>query len=141
MTTDTHPYLKSIQAGLVYFIGVFALGFALGAIRLMLLVPTLGELLAVIVETPVILAACWLLCRRAIVRLQVPGSASARLLMGITAFALLMIAEFGLATLMFAETPAEYLAGFSSAAGLLGLLGQIVYGLFPLLQLRFPGEQ
>ena len=127
----------ALKAGLLYFLGVFALGFALGGIRLILLVPALGELLAVLIELPVILGLSWLLCARAIHKAQLAAQPRARLLMGAVAFVLLMLAEFLLARFMFAESTAEYLAGFATANRLLGLAGQILFALFPLLQLFF----
>ena len=127
----------ALQAGLLYFTGVFALGFALGGIRLVLLVPVFGEFLAVLIEVPVILSLSWLLCARAIEKIGLAALPGPRLLMGAVAFALLMLAEFLLARFMFGESTADYMAGFATAAGLLGLAGQIVFALFPLLQLPF----
>lgn len=131
---------NAVKAGLLYFAGVFALAFLLGGVRMMLLVPAIGELLAVLVETPVILGFAWLLCRRAIALLQVAPAASARLLMGGVALSVLLIAEVALAMLLFAESPQVFIAGLLTPAGLVGLAGQVVYGLFPLLQLRASGE-
>ncbi|GAB5498348.1 MAG: hypothetical protein PsegKO_06590 [Pseudohongiellaceae bacterium] len=130
----------ALKAGLLYFAGVFALGFLLGGARMMLLEPTVGDLMAVIIESPIILALSWLLCRRAIERLQVPAEVSARLLMGGVALTVLLAAEYILATLMFAESPAGFLRNWLTTAGLVGLGGQIVFALFPLLQLRLPGS-
>lgn len=121
----------------MYFAGVFALGFALGGIRLILLVPALGEFLAVLIEVPVILGLSWLLCARAIRKLQLAAQPWPRLQMGAVAFGFLMLAEFLLARFMFGESTAVYLAGFATAAGMLGLAGQIVFALFPLLQWLF----
>jgi len=127
-------FSAAIRAGLLYFAGVFALGFLFGGIRMMLLEPTLGDSLAVLVELPLILVLSWILCRRSIVRFQVSALWSARLLMGGVALAILLVAEFLLATLLFAESPGQFLGSLLTAAGLLGLGGQIVFALFPLLQ-------
>lgn len=125
----------ALRAGTLYFTGVFALGFLFGAIRLMFLVPTLGELVAVLVELPVILSMAWLLCSRAITRLNVSATPLARLVMGESAFLLLMLAEFVLATFGFGETPASYVSHWATLPGAIGLAGQIVFGLFPFLQM------
>lgn len=125
----------ALRAGALYFTGVFALGFLFGAIRLMLLVPSLGELVAVLIELPVILSMAWLLCARAITRLNVPATPAARLVMGESAFLLLMLAEFALAIVGFGETPASYVSHWTTLPGAIGLAGQIVFGLFPLLQM------
>ncbi len=140
MQKQDHMTATAFKAGLLYFAGVFALGFLLGGVRMMLLEPTVGDLLAVIIESPIILALSWLLCRRAIDRFQVAALVSARLLMGGVALTILLLAEYSLATLMFAESPADFLGNWLTAAGLVGLGGQIVFALFPLLQLRLPGS-
>ena len=44
-----------LKAGVLYFLGVFALGFILGAIRIFFLVPYSGPVVAVLVELPFIL--------------------------------------------------------------------------------------
>lgn len=123
-------------AGLAYFAIVFAAGFALGVLRVLVLVPHLGETLAVIIEGPVILAVSWLVCRSLITRLLVPRRATARLVMGATAFGLLMVAEAGLSMIGFGRSVTEHLGHYQTTPGLLGLLGQIAFALFPVIQLR-----
>ena len=46
---------------LAYWAGIFTLGFVLGAVRLLVLVPRLGVAGAVAAELPVMLGASWLL--------------------------------------------------------------------------------
>ncbi len=55
--------------------------------------------------------------------------------MGGTAFALLMLAELALA-LAFGLTLTQYLQSYATPAPQLGLAGQIVFGLLPLLRGR-----
>jgi hypothetical protein len=66
------------EAGALYAIIVFLIGFILGSIRVLLVAPRLGETIAVIIEAPVILAASWFVCRCCVKRLDVaatsPGS-------------------------------------------------------------------
>jgi hypothetical protein len=54
---------RAIEAGALYATMVFLMGFILGTIRVLLLVPRLGETIAVIVEAPIALAASWFVCR------------------------------------------------------------------------------
>ena len=54
-----NPLASSIKAGVAYAVTVFAIGFLLGTARVLLLAPRVGSTVAVLVETPVILAASW----------------------------------------------------------------------------------
>lgn len=125
---------RAINAGLLYFVGVFAAGFAFGGIRLMLVVPAVGETWAVVIETPFILGLSWLLCVRAIRKFQVDTRTQSRLLMGAVAFVCLLVAEYVLWTGMFANPPATFLPRYQTLSGLIGLFGQLLYAVFPLLQ-------
>ena len=124
----------ALAAGVRYFLIVFAVGFALGTVRTLVLVPRLGELAAVAFELPLMLAASWWMCDRLVRRLP-PGIAP-RITMGGTAFALLMAAEFAMSVWRFDRPPAAMLARFASAAGLLGLAGQVAFALMPLVVRR-----
>ncbi len=125
--------IPAIRAGALYFAAVFALGFLLGTIRVMALVPNLGEAAAVLLELPVMLAASWFLCGLVLSRIPVKPSPALRLLMGAVAFLLLMTAELVLGLLM-GNSLQGWLAGFSTLAGALGLSAQVLYALFPFWQ-------
>ena len=84
------PVFRATKTGAFYAIIVFVVGFILGTIRVLLLAPRLGETIAVIVEAPVILAASWFVCRWCVDRLDVRRTVSARSLMGLAAFLVLM---------------------------------------------------
>jgi hypothetical protein len=122
--------LKAVTAGLLYVAIVFAVGFALGTLRTLVVAPRVGEVAAVAIELPFMIGAAWLVCRR-LVRGVSPHIA-ARAVMGGVAFAVLMGLEFGLATVAFGQVPADFAARLRSPAGLLGLAGQIVFALLPL---------
>src|SRR5690348_6237733 len=51
--------LVSIIAGALYAAVAFLIGFIFGTLRLMVLVPVLGDLTAVLLELPLILLASW----------------------------------------------------------------------------------
>jgi hypothetical protein len=127
---------SAIKAGILYFVIMFAAGFVLGTLRVIVLLPFIGEIAAVALELPVMLAISWLACRRLATQFSVPAETPQRLAMGAVAFGLLMLAEFGLSVIGFNRSGAEYFALFLTTSGLLGLAGQIAFGLFPLLQLR-----
>lgn len=126
----------SFVAGFVYFALVFAAGFVLGGLRISLLEPRLGALGAVLAELPLMLAVSWLACGWTLRRFDVPGAVAARLVMGVTAFALLMAAELALAVFVFGESAGEFLAAVTAPAGAVGLAGQIAFALMPLARRR-----
>lgn len=121
------------RAAIVYFALVFVAGFVLGAIRVFQLAPRLGELPAVLIESPVMLCVSWLACGWSMRRFDVRGR-RAGLSMGVAAFALLMIAELALALFAFGRSPASYLSSYGAPAGAAGLVSQIAFGLIPLLR-------
>ncbi len=128
-----------MKAGFLYFAVVFAVGFVLGTIRVLLLSPHLGSTTAVMIELPIILAAAWFSCRWIILRLQVPRDSAARMVMGGVAFALTIAAELILGYFGFGRSVTEMLAAFATSDGALGLLGQIVFAVLPVAQLRAKG--
>ena len=87
---------RRTEAGALYAIIVFLIGFIPGTIRVLLLVPRLGETTAVIVEAPVMLATSWFVCRWCVDRFNVRRTVPACSLMGLVAFLVLMSAEVGL---------------------------------------------
>lgn len=130
MSKPTNP----IIAGMRYFLPVFVVAFAVGTLRTLVVAPRTGDLMAVGLELPLILAVSWAVCRR--VAKVVSPAAAARLLMGGTAFILLIGVEFAMAIWLFDRTPAMWLAGLGTPAGMLGLAGQIGFAVMPLLVRR-----
>jgi hypothetical protein len=125
---------RIITAALAYFVTVFGLGFALGALRVLVVIPRIGETAAVLLEVPVMLAASWIAAGWCVRRFAVPPAVSARLAMGFLAFALVMLAELALAVLLFGQSPARYFATYRHLAGAVGLAAQLGYALFPALR-------
>jgi hypothetical protein len=126
-----------IKAGLLYFAAVFAVAFLMGVLRVTVIAPRVGELGAVALEVPLILGLSWFVAGRLLQRwpLDLPG----RIAMGGFAFVVLMLAEFALATFLFGQTTADYLAAFAKPAGGLGLAGQIAFAVIPALRPQAKG--
>lgn len=131
---------NALKAGIAYFAAVFAAGFVLGTLRVLLLVPRLGEAAAVLIELPVILLVSWFVCRSLVGRFAVPALAQARLAMGGIAFALLMGAELALAVFVFDRSLAGHWQHYTTLSGSLGLAGQIAFAAFPYLQMKLRGR-
>jgi len=127
---------NTLKAAAAYFVPVFTIAFMLGAFRVTVLVPRLGEWLAVMMELPVMLTAAWFICRRVVRHFNVPAAAGPRLAMGGAAFALLMAVEFTLSVTVFGGTAGAFFTGLATPAGVLGLAGQMLFGLWPWWQGR-----
>lgn len=127
--------IRSATAGVVYFALVFGVGFVLGTLRVLFIVPRLGEFMAVIIELPIILTAAWIICDRISARLVVPRRWQTRLAMGAVAFVLLMLAELALSIALFGDTVAKHFAAYAAAPEAVGLAGQALFAAFPLIQI------
>ena len=127
---------RSFNAGLVYGLSVFALGFGLGVLRTVLLHPLVGEVWAVALEIPVMLAASWIICATLVHRMSVPPQWPDRLTMGVVALACVLVGEALVSVGLFERTLAEHLALYVTPRSALGLLAQIAFALIPLAQLR-----
>lgn len=123
-----------MRGGLVYALVIFAIGFALGTARVLLVAPRLGATIAVLLEAPFMLVASWRVSRRCIAHFKVSATARRRILMGLVALGTLTSAEIGLAALAFGQSPIGYLLNLESSAGAIGLGAQLAFASFPLLQ-------
>ena len=127
----------TVNAGATYFAVVFVLGFALGVLRVFVLAPEVGELGAVALELPVMLLASWMACGVLVDWFDVDPGFGDRAIMGGVAFVLLLAAEAGL-SLATGRSIGQHFATFADSAAQLGLMGQIAFALFPLIQGAWP---
>ncbi|MDA0302120.1 MAG: hypothetical protein O2822_06290 [Chloroflexi bacterium] len=124
----------ALRAGVAYTLLVFALAFVLGVVRVLFVAPRIGELAAVAIEVPITLTASWVIAPQLVRWFGVRSDRRERAAMGAAAFLLLMVLEWTLALLVFGQSVAETLAGYRTAAGILGLAGQVGFAFVPLLQ-------
>lgn len=120
-----------VKAATTYLLSVFAAAFVIGAVRVTLVAPRTGPLLAVALEVPLVLALSWVVAGRVLQRW--PLTAGQCLGLAFLSFALLMLLEL-LTALAFGQTTAQFLAGMTTPAGALGLAGQIGFALIPLVR-------
>lgn len=125
---------RAISAGAVYFLLVFAAGFALGTFRVLVLLPRVGELTAVLLELPVMLVVSWVCAGWLVGRFHVPRRVADRMVMGGVGFGLLMVAEWMLAVFVFDRPLAAQLAHYVTWPGAIGLAGQVAFGVMPVLR-------
>jgi hypothetical protein len=127
-----------LRAAMAYLGVVFAVAFCLGALRMLVVVPRIGEIPAVLIEVPLLLALSWVVAGAVLRRWPLPG-AGARAAMGGLAFAGLMALELALGRIAFGQPLAASLAALATPAGLIGLAGQLGFGLVPLLRPQASG--
>ncbi|QHL92025.1 hypothetical protein GVO57_14115 (plasmid) [Sphingomonas changnyeongensis] len=125
---------RAAQAGVTYFAGMFAIGFVLGTLRVLLLVPAIGEWGATLTELPVMLAVSWLYCGWLTRWLDVPERLGPRLQMGAVALTLLWIAEILLGICLFGRHLPQQILAMARGPGLAGLAAQIIFATFPFVQ-------
>lgn len=121
-----------LKPALLYFALTFAAGFVLGAVRMLIVVPRLGEVVAVLIEAPVILLTSYLTARWVLERFAPGAEGRRRIAIGMLAFAMLLSAELLMSWLR-GIGPREFGASLFKPAGAIGLAGQVLFALFPLL--------
>jgi hypothetical protein len=127
--------MNVVRAGSAYFALIFSLGFVLGTVRVLTVIPRIGEFAATLVEIPLILTASWFVSGWLIRRMQIAPDTRSRLLMGAAAFGLAMIAE-PLLGLSFGRSLSDQWSALLRPAGLAGLAGQALFGLMPWIRLH-----
>jgi len=124
----------ALKGGVGYFAIVYVLGFLLGTIRVLLLVPRTGEPVSVLLETPIILGASWIAARWCANRFSVPATPVPRLAMGGVAFALLLAGEIAVSTFVFGRAWQNTAALYQTPPAIIGLAAQAVFAFLPLTQ-------
>ena len=124
-----------IRASFLYFVLVMGAGFLLGSVRVLFVVPHLGERWAELAEMPimaiVIFVAAGYILRR-YPEVQTRGRA---LVVGFTALALSVSAELALAVVLQSQSLAEYLASRDKISGSVYLVMLVAFALMPRLRL------
>ncbi len=125
------PLPSALKPSLIYAAMVFGVGFALGAIRVTLVVPRIGTRWAELLEMPLMLVACFLAARH-VVRSRGPFERTQRLAIGLLALAWLLLAEICLVVAQ-GMTMAEYFASRDPVSGAAYLLSLALFAAMPLL--------
>ena len=134
MNRGHNDCLVSIKAGAAYATSVFLVGFVLGTVRVLFVVPRFGETLAVSLEAPIMVIVSWAASRWSAHQFAVPPNVTARAVMGAGAFVVLMLAEAVVAVGIFGRSLSGQIASYQSTGGATGLLAQIAFAIFPLVQ-------
>lgn len=137
-----------LKAALDYFAVVFVAGFVLGTLRTLMVAPRIGELLATLIELPIMLLIAWSACRWIMRRFKQIETVQSAFVVGGTALLLLLVAESLLSVALSGLSLTQHFALYRKLPVQIGLLGQIGFALFPLIYLkttpnqsRFPKEK
>ena len=125
-----------LRVGAVYFLAVFAVGFALGTIRTLWVAPQVGARAAELLEMPLMLLAV-VGCARLLVRrhpeLTHPGEWIG---VGAAGLALLLAAEFSVVLWLRGLTLAEYIAERDPVSGAVYAAALVAFAAMPLILSR-----
>lgn len=124
------------NAGFVYCTAVFAAAFVLSVVRIAWVAPLAGELIAVLLEAPILLAIAWSVCGWVAERFDVSRRFVDRLMMGGMALMMVVCAEAMGAFLVSGHSLGVFSHRSGRSAVLLGLLAQLAFAVFPMLERR-----
>lgn len=128
-----------IRLATYYFAIVFAVGFALGTVRVLWLVPALGERWAELSEMPLMWLASYLAARYLMRRSRDGLCWTGALWTGLLALVLLLAVEFTLVLGLRGLTLSDYLASRDWVSGTAYMVSLLAYAVMPLLVWRLHG--
>lgn len=133
--------MLQLKIGALYFLVVFAVGFILGVVRIMFLVPILGQRYAELAEMPVMLMVVFLTAYVLVRKYGHRLSGDATLGFGFVAVVMLIIVEFTVVLGLRGLSLAEYVEGRDPVASFVYAASLLVFALAPWLvswYLRLP---
>lgn len=119
-------------AAITYFAMVFSVGFILGIVRVFLLVPSLGEQSAELLELPVMIVVSYFSAQFVVQQYSISTRQSG-LTLGAISLTVLLAAEFTLALAVRDISIVEYLHTRNTLSGYVYALSLVLYGIFPLV--------
>ena len=128
---DSNTSMKLFTSSAVYFAIVFGAGFVFGTARVMWLVPSVGVRVAELMELPLMLTVVFFAARWINRRFLAARDQPSRLIVGVTALALLLLAELILGMLLLDLTPKETFLGRDPVSGTGYSLSLCVFALLP----------
>jgi hypothetical protein len=128
--------IQTFKAALCYFGIVFAAGFALGTIRVVLVVPRLGARTSELLEAPVMILVSFLAARWVVRGQPAPFSLPKRMGMGGIALALMLAAEFGFVLWLRGIPVSQYSATRDPVSGTAYYIALGIFALMPVFVAR-----
>ena len=126
----------AFKAAFGYFACVFAVGFVLGPIRELWVIPRIGQVPALVIEGTLMIGVSVFFAGVMVRRFAVPRHTLTRLSVGALAFGLLQAAEMLLAFWLRRQNTTQYLTAFWSVPGAISLVAQLAFGAIPVIVVR-----
>jgi hypothetical protein len=125
-----------LKADALYFALMFVLGWLIGPVRELLIVPPFRPGIGMAVEAILMVGAMLVVLHRSNWRREVPSAIGTRVIMGLVALGLLLPAEMARAWMFRGQTPTEVLLPADAFSGVVqwGLL--LIFAIMPLLVRR-----
>lgn len=133
---DSGPGHAALRGAAAYFGIVFATGFALGMVRVPLLVPRIGERWAELAEMPLMGVVIFLAAGYVLRRYGAGVGDRGRVLLGVGALALMVAAELLLAVAFTGRGVGDYLASRDPVSGTVYLGMLLLFASMPWLRGR-----
>jgi len=130
---------RIIKLGLIYFSLVFATGFLLGTIRVLFIVPEIGERYAELIEMPIMLFAIYLSAKFIVGKMKEGESARTYLYIGMLSLIILLMFEFTVVLGLQGVSIKQYLASRDPVSGTTYVLSLIIFMVMPVLVARREG--
>ncbi len=124
---------NTLKAGALYFAIVFGAGFVLGPLRVFFLVPEVGTRIAELIEMPVMLAVIYFSARLVTDRFELPVKSFSRIITGISALILMLLAEFSVVLKIQGLTISDYLSERDPVSGTVYYVMLVVFAAMPFL--------
>jgi hypothetical protein len=120
-----------LKAGSLYFTLVFAVGFVLGTIRTLWVVPILGARTAELIEEPIMFGVSILAARWVVRKLRFPIDRGRRLALGCVALGFMLLVEFTFVLRIRGLTLREYFSDRDPISGAAYFLTLAAFGVMP----------
>ena len=128
---DANTSMKLFTSSAVYFAIVFGAGFVFGTVRVMWLVPAVGVRMAELTELPLMVAVVVVAARWVNRRFLAKRDQPARLIVGVTALVLLLLAELIVGVIILGLTPRDVFLSRDPVSGTAYYLSLCVFALMP----------
>ena len=123
--------MKTLKAGVLYFIITFGAGFILGPIRILWVAPHFGTRMAELIEMPVMLIVIFYSARWVVRYFKIQPAVTIRLGIGCLALGLMLITEFTFVLWLRGLTISDYLSSRDPVSGTVYCTSLVVFALMP----------